>query len=305
MQELKFVVDEQNVHERIDKFLASAVADLSRSYLHTLIEDNYVSVNGKNVSKNYKLALNDEITLNMPEPTCLDLTPENIKLDIIYEDDDVLIVNKPKNMVVHPAAGNYSGTLVNALLYYCGQSLSGINGVARPGIVHRIDKDTSGLLIVAKNDHAHKLVAQQIKNHDFKREYEAIVYGNLKDQNGTICKNIARHKVQRKKMSVTTVGGKVAITHYSVISNYRDFTHVKLVLETGRTHQIRVHMASIGHAVLGDEVYASAQRNPFPFLKGQCLHARTLGFVHPSTGQYMEFTSPLPEYFQSVLNCLN
>lgn len=305
MDEFNFFINSENQGERIDKFLSSKLSDISRSYIHKLIEDGNITVNQNSVNKKYKLSENDTINVKIPEPQELEVIAENIPLDIVYEGNDLLIVNKPKDMVVHPAPGNYSGTLVNALLYHCKNSLSGINGVIRPGIVHRIDKDTSGLLIVAKNDTSHKELAEQIKNHSFTREYEAVVYGNLKEDTGTINANIARHKTDRKKMAVVPFLGRNAVTHYTVLKRYGNFTHIKLKLETGRTHQIRVHMSYIGHPVVGDEVYANPKNNPFKFLKGQCLHARTIGFIHPTTKKYLEFTSPLPEYFQKILNKLS
>lgn len=305
MDEFNFFINSENQGERIDKFLSSKLSNISRSYIHKLIEDGNITVNQNSVNKKYKLSKNDMINVKIPKPQELEVIAENIPLDIVYEDNDLLIVNKPKNMVVHPAPGNYSGTLVNALLYHCKNSLSGINGVIRPGIVHRIDKDTSGLLIVAKNDTSHKELAEQIKNHSFTREYEAVVYGNLKEDTGTINANIARHKTDRKKMAVVPLLGRNAVTHYTVLKRYGNFTHIKLKLETGRTHQIRVHMSYIGHPVVGDEVYANPKNNPFKFLKGQCLHAKTIGFIHPTTKEYMEFTSPLPEYFQKILNKLS
>lgn len=305
MDEFNFFISSENQGERIDKFLSSKLSNISRSYIHKLIEDGNITINQSSVNKKYKLSKNDMINIKIPEPQELEVVAENIPLDIVYEDNDLLIVNKPKNMVVHPAPGNYSGTLVNALLYHCKNSLSGINGIIRPGIVHRIDKDTSGLLIVAKNDTSHKKLAEQIKNHSFTREYEAVVYGNLKEDTGTINANIARHKTDRKKMAVVPFLGRNAVTHYTVLKRYGNFTHIKLKLETGRTHQIRVHMSYIGHPVVGDEVYANPKNNPFKFLKGQCLHAKTIGFIHPTTKEYMEFTSSLPEYFQKILNKLS
>lgn len=305
MDEFNFFISSENQGERIDKFLSSKLSNISRSYIHKLIEDGNITVNQNSVNKKYKLSKNDMINVKIPEPQELEVIAEKIPLDIVYEDNDLLIVNKPKNMVVHPAPGNYSGTLVNALLYHCKNSLSGINGIIRPGIVHRIDKDTSGLLIVAKNDTSHKELAEQIKNHSFTRKYEAIVYGKLKEDTGTINANIARHKTDRKKMAVVPLLGRNAITHYTVLKRYGNFTHIKLKLETGRTHQIRVHMSYIGHPVVGDEVYANPKNNPFKFLKGQCLHAKTIGFIHPATKEYMEFTSSLPEYFQKILNKLS
>ena len=304
MDEFNFTISNEHKNKRIDKFLAFKMQEFSRSYIQMLIENGHVKVNESSVIKNYKLNISDEIQVTIPPPENLEILPENIPLDIFYEDDDLLIINKPKDMVVHPAPGNYTKTLVNALLYHCKNSLSGINGVSRPGIVHRIDKYTSGLLIVAKNDKSHKTIAQQIKEHSFKREYEAIVYGTLKNKSGTIRTNIGRHKTNRKKMAVLSTSGKIAITHYEVINEYENFTHIKLVLETGRTHQIRVHMAHIGNPVLGDEVYANSNRNPFSFLKGQCLHAKTIGFMHPTKNKYIEFTSPYPLYFQKILNSI-
>lgn len=296
---IKLVAEKENLGVRIDKYISGNV-ELTRSAVQGLLEQKKILVNNIPVSKNYKLKSDDCISIEIPEPQCMDALPENIPLDIIYEDNDLLVVNKPKGMVVHPAHGNYNGTLVNALLYHCGESLSGINGVIRPGIVHRIDKNTSGLLIVAKNDKSHIHLAQQIKEHSFTREYEAIVNGNLKDISGTVNAPIGRHKIDRKKMCVTQENSKNAVTHYSVIRQYNNCAYVKLKLETGRTHQIRVHMAYIGHSVLGDDVYGKPYKN----LDGQCLHARKIGFIHPVTNEYMEFTSELPEYFQNILDKL-
>ncbi|MBQ6717395.1 MAG: RluA family pseudouridine synthase [Clostridia bacterium] len=283
---------------RLDVFLAEN-AQLTRSYAATLIADGCVTVNGKAATKNTKLKQGDCIDVTIPEPQEYTVEPENIPLDIIYEDEHLLVVNKPKDMVVHPAAGNYSGTLVNAILYHCGDSLSGINGVMRPGILHRIDKNTSGLLLVAKNDNAHLFLSEQIKEHSLTREYEAVVYGNLKNDSGTVDAPIARHPVKRKQMAIVS-GGKEAVTHYNVLERFGNFTHVRLRLETGRTHQIRVHMASLGHAVAGDDVYGP--RKVITKLGGQCLHARKIGFIHPETHEYMEFTSDLPQYFTNFLN---
>ncbi len=289
---------------RIDKFIGNEFPDLSRSYIQKLIEKGLITVNGKSVVKNFKICASDVINIKLPDPEPLEVIAEDIPLDIVYEDDSLLVVNKPQNMVVHPAAGNTSGTLVNALLYHCKGSLSGINGVLRPGIVHRIDKNTSGLLIVAKTDSAHKFLAQQIKDHSFTREYEAIVYGNLKEKSGTITTQIGRHKIDRKKMSVLSIGGKTAITHYKVLKEYKSYSHIKLNLETGRTHQIRVHMSYIGHPVLGDDVYGARRKHDFKFISGQCLHAKKIGFIHPDTKQYLEFESELPDYFKRVLEIL-
>jgi len=282
---------------RIDKYISDNIAELTRSAVQGLIEKELVLAEGKAVSKNYKLRGGEEISVEIPEPEPMDAVPEDIPLDIVYEDDDLLVVNKPKGMVVHPAHGNYTGTLVNALLHHCGDSLSGINGVIRPGIVHRIDKNTSGLLIVAKNDASHLKLAEQIKEHSFTREYEAVACGYFKDAEGTVDAPIGRHKTDRKKMCVTTENSRNAVTPYSVIRQYGGYAHVRLRLETGRTHQIRVHLSYIGHPVLGDDVYGK----PYKGIEGQCLHARKIGFIHPSTGEYMEFVSDLPDYFVSIL----
>lgn len=286
--------------KRIDKFISDNIAELTRSAVQNIIESEAVSVDGKAAAKNYKIRGGEEIIVNIPEPQPMDAVPENIPLEIVYEDNDLLVVNKPKGMVVHPAHGNYTGTLVNALLYHCGDSLSGINGVIRPGIVHRIDKNTSGLLIVAKNDAAHIHLAEQIKAHSFTREYEAIACGFFKESEGTIDAPIGRHKTDRKKMCVTAENSRNAVTHYSVLRQYGGYAHVRLRLETGRTHQIRVHLAYIGHSVLGDDVYGKHYKG----LDGQCLHARKIGFIHPTTGKYLEFTSELPKYFSAVLDKL-
>ena len=288
---------------RLDKFISVADVGLSRSAAVNLIENSGVTVNEKQVDKKYKLSDGDIVVLQIPDPVPYEAKAENIPLDIVYEDDYLLVVNKPKGMVVHPAAGNYDGTLVNALLYHCGDSLSGINGVLRPGIVHRIDKDTSGLLIVAKNDFAHAHLAKQIKDHSFTREYEAVVYGNLKDDEGMVDAPIGRNPNDRKKMCVTAKNSKNAVTHYSVIRRYKGYTHIKCILETGRTHQIRVHMAYLGHPVAGDTVYGV--KNEKVSFVGQCLHARKIGFIHPKTEEYLEFSSQLPDYFTEFLTKLN
>lgn len=293
-------VSAESVGTRIDKFISDNIPELTRSAIQGLILKENVCVNNKNISKNYKVKQGDNVELEIPEPEPLDAVAENIPLEIVYEDDDLLVVNKPKGMVVHPAHGNYSGTLVNALLYHCGDSLSGINGVIRPGIVHRIDKNTSGLLIVAKNDAAHVSLSEQIRAHSFTREYEAIAIGSFKEKDGTIDAPIGRHHIDRKKMCVTSENSKNAVTHYQVIRQYGGYAYVRLRLETGRTHQIRVHFAYIGHPILGDDVYGK----PYKGIDGQCLHARKIGFIHPSTGNYMEFTSDLPDYFKSVLGKL-
>lgn len=295
---IRLSVGEESSGGRIDKYISENIDGLTRSAVQGLLEKGSILVNGKSMNKNYKIKSNDDISVEIPEPQVMDAVPENIPLDIVYEDDDLLVVNKPKGMVVHPAHGNYNGTLVNALLYHCGESLSGINGVIRPGIVHRIDKNTSGLLIVAKNDKSHLHLAQQIKEHSFTREYEAVATGYFKEPAGTIDAPIGRHKTDRKKMCVTTENSRNAVTHYSVIKQYGGFAYVRLRLETGRTHQIRVHLSYIGHAVLGDDVYGK----PYRDIDGQCLHARKIGFIHPTTEKYMEFTSELPDYFRKVLN---
>ncbi|MBO5320227.1 MAG: RluA family pseudouridine synthase [Ruminococcus sp.] len=285
---------------RLDKYISDNIAELTRSAVQGLCESGDVSVNGKNAAKNYKIRSGDCISVNIPDPQPMDAVPEDIPLDIVYEDSDLLVVNKPKGMVVHPAHGNYTGTLVNALLHHCGDSLSGINGVIRPGIVHRIDKNTSGLLIVAKNDASHLKLAEQIKEHSFTREYEAVAAGYFKETSGMIDAPIGRHKIDRKKMCVTTENSRNAVTHYEVLRQFGGYAHVRLRLETGRTHQIRVHLAYLGHPVLGDDVYGK----PYKGIDGQCLHARKIGFIHPSTGDYMEFTSGLPDYFSSILDKL-
>lgn len=295
---LKASADDAGI--RLDKYIPDNIAELTRSAVQGMCESGRVSVNGKNAAKNYKLRQGDMIEVKIPEPQPMDAVPENIPLDIVYEDADLLVVNKPKGMVVHPAHGNYTGTLVNALLYHCGDSLSGINGVIRPGIVHRIDKNTSGLLIVAKNDASHLKLAEQIKEHSFTREYEAVASGYFKETSGKIDAPIGRHKIDRKKMCVTTENSRNAVTHFEVIRQYGGYAHVRLRLETGRTHQIRVHLAYLGHPVLGDDVYGK----PYKGIDGQCLHARKIGFIHPSTGDYMEFTSNLPDYFSSILDKL-
>ena len=283
--------------ERLDKWLSDQIDELTRSAVQKLIDSGDILVNGEKVPKNYKLKGSEEINVILPEPELLDVKPQNLPIDIVYEDDDLLIVNKPKGMVVHPAAGNSDGTLVNALLYHCEGRLSSINGVIRPGIVHRIDKLTSGLLIVAKNDTSHNKLAEQIKAHSFTREYQAINCGRFKEKTGTIDAPIGRSKYDRKKMCVTELNSRHAVTHYEVIDEFSQYSLVRFRLETGRTHQIRVHSAYIGHPVLGDEVYGK----PYKGLEGQCLHAKKIGFIHPTTGEYMEFDSELPEYFQSTL----
>lgn len=295
MNKITFKVPAEYTGQRADKYICSCT-ELSRSFAVTLLENGSCFVNGAACKKNHKLKEGDVLELTVPDAEDPEILPENIPLDIVYEDDDLLVVNKPKGMVVHPAPGHYTGTLVNALMFHCKDSLSGINGIIRPGIVHRIDKDTSGLLIVAKNDSAHNGLAEQIKTHSFTRRYEAVVLGGVKE-NGTVNVPIARHKTDRKKMAVTA-DGREAITHYEIIENHGRYTHLRLTLETGRTHQIRVHMSYIGHPVAGDPVYGDGKPK---WLDGQCLHAREIGFIHPSTGKDLFFTSPLPEYFEKML----
>lgn len=288
---------------RIDKYLSSVNEQLSRSYIQKLLKSGLVLVDGKPVKASYQVDEGDVISLDIPEAVEPEIEPEDMDLDILYEDQDVILVNKPKGMVVHPAAGHYSHTLVNGLMYHCKDQLSGINGVMRPGIVHRIDMDTTGVIIACKNDISHNSIAAQLKEHSITRRYQAIVHGVLKDDAGTIEGPIGRHPTDRKKMSINYNNGKSAVTHYKVLKRFRQYTHVECRLETGRTHQIRVHMASIGHPLLGDLVYGPG-KCPIPGLQGQTLHAGVLGFIHPRTGEYMEFTAPLPEYFAKLLNTL-
>ena len=302
MQEQIFHITEDEYNIRIDRFLSEKLPDISRSYIQKLIKEKQVFVNTNPVKANYKTSKDDDVRIVIPDLTEPDIVPENIPLDILYEDSDILIVNKPKGMVVHPSAGHYSGTLVNALMYYCKEDLSGINGVMRPGIVHRIDMDTTGSLLVCKNDTAHQKMAEQLKSHDIKRIYHAIVHGVIKEDEGTIEGPIGRHPIDRKKMAINTKNGKPAITHYKVLQRFSNYTYVECQLETGRTHQIRVHMASIHHPLLGDVVYGPA-KCPFK-LQGQTLHAKILGIQHPVTGEYLEIDAPLPEYFTELLKKL-
>lgn len=298
----QFTVGEDEKAIRIDKYLSEQCPDISRSYLQKLLKTEAVFVGGKPVKSSYKTAAGDLIELEIPEAVEPEIIPEEMELDILYEDSDIILINKPKGMVVHPAAGHYSGTLVNGLMAHCRADLSGINGVMRPGIVHRIDMDTTGVLIVCKNDMAHNSIAEQLKVHSITRKYYAIAHGVMRDDEGTISGPIGRHPVDRKKMCINEKNGREAVTHYRVLERFRQFTYVECQLETGRTHQIRVHMASIGHPLLGDAVYGPA-KCPYK-LTGQTLHAGVLGIVHPRTGEYMEFTAPLPEYFEELLRKL-
>ena len=328
MDMFRFEITEELEDERIDKCLSALIDSLSRSYIQKLIKENGVTVNGIAVKGSYRVKAEDVVTFELPRVQEPDIEPEDIPLDILYEDRDVIVVNKPKGMVVHPAAGHYSGTLVNALMYHCGSELSGINGVLRPGIVHRIDMDTTGSIIACKNDMAHNSIAAQLKEHSITRRYAAICHGVLKEDEGTVDRPVGRHPTERKKMAVNGCNSKHAVTHYRVLERFQNFTYIECVLETGRTHQIRVHMSSIGHPLLGDEVYAGpgaknqcaqvqklllqkrcGQFSPEPepselLIQGQTLHARILGFRHPSTGEYVEVEAPLPEYFNRLLEIL-
>lgn len=297
-----FTIETDYVNKRVDVFLNEEMEDVSRSALQKNIEKGNITVNGEKISKNYKLRLGDIVEAELPPLENIDIVPEDIPLDIMYEDDDLIVINKPQNMVVHPAPGHYTGTLVNALMFHCGDNLSGINGVLRPGIVHRIDKDTSGVLVIAKSDLAHKGLSEQLAEHSMKRVYNAIVYNSFSEESGTVDRNIDRSKNDRKKMAVVMQGGRNAVTHYKVIEKLGKYTWVELQLETGRTHQIRVHMSYIGHPLLGDPVYGP-KKCPFN-LNGQVLHAKVLGFIHPRTGEYMEFNSELPDYFSSLIERL-
>ncbi|MBQ3141680.1 MAG: RluA family pseudouridine synthase [Clostridia bacterium] len=301
MRQVSLTVEEQYAGQRLDKFL-SLEGGVSRSLAAKLAEDGAVSVNGRVQNKKYLLHAGETVTFTEPDPELCEAKPEDIPLDIVYEDDWLLVVNKPRGMVVHPAAGNPDGTLVSALLHHCGDSLSGINGVLRPGIVHRIDTDTSGLLIVAKNDEAHRKLAEQIAVHSFLRRYEAVVIGRMPQQTGTVNAPIGRSKTDRKKMAVTQFNSKPAVTHYEVLTEYQGYSHLRLRLETGRTHQIRVHLSSLGHPVAGDPVYGGTVRGLD--LGGQVLHAKTIGFIHPADGRYLEFDSELPPYFTQFLQRL-
>lgn len=302
MSQIRLEADESYMDERLDKFLSAVLPDQSRSYLQKIIKDGSVLVNGKAQKASYRMEDQDEVLVDLPELKEPEIEAENIPLDILYEDDDLLMVNKPKGMVVHPSAGHLTGTLVNAVMYHCKDCLSGIDGVMRPGIVHRIDMDTTGVLVICKNDKAHNHVAAQLKEHSITRKYRAIVHGVIKEEEGTVDASIGRHPVERKKMAAGVKNGKRAVTHYRVLQRFRNHTYIECQLETGRTHQIRVHMASIGHPLLGDTVYGPA-KNPL-HLQGQTLHAQVLGLIHPSTGEYLEVEAPLPEYFEKLLKSL-
>lgn len=298
-----FVITEEMEDERIDKCLSALIDSLSRSYIQKLFKDGKITVNEQVILKSsFRVKADDKVKLILPPAIVPDILPENIPLSVLFEDQDVIVINKPKGMVVHPAPGHYTGTLVNALLYHCHGDLSGINGILRPGIVHRIDRDTTGSIIACKNDEAHRRIADQLKEHSIVRRYHAIVCGNLKEDTGTIHTQIGRHPNDRKKMAVLSAGGKEAITHYKVLKRFGKYTYIECRLETGRTHQIRVHMAHLGHPLLGDTVYGPKDC-PFS-LEGQTLHAKILGFIHPKTGEYIETEAPLPEYFETLLSVL-
>lgn len=298
----EYIVPEEFSGVRIDKFLSESCPGQSRSFLQKLLKSELVNVNGKTVKSSYKVSAGEAVSFEVPEAVEAEITAQEMPLDILYEDQDVILINKPKGMVVHPAAGHYEGTLVNGLMYHCRDQLSGINGVMRPGIVHRIDMDTTGVIIACKNDLAHNSIAEQLKVHSITRKYYAVVFGRLPDDEGTVEAPVGRHPTDRKKMSVISKNGKDAVTHYRVLERFCGYTYVECRLETGRTHQIRVHMASIGHPLLGDQVYGPAKQ-PFR-LNGQTLHAGVLGFIHPRSGEYMEFSAPLPDYFEELLTKL-
>ena len=302
MEEFFFEVGNGEQNLRIDKYLAQKLPDQSRSYIQKLIKDEQVTVHNQKIKSNYKVQSGDQLRVELPKLQEPDILPEDIPLDILYEDEDVLVINKPKGMVVHPSAGHYSQTVVNAVLFHCKGQLSGINGVLRPGIVHRIDMDTTGAIVICKNDKAHQILAEQLKEHSITRKYRALVCGNMKEDTGTIVGAIGRHPIDRKKMAINEKNGKPAVTHYKVLERFGNYTYIECQLETGRTHQIRVHMASKGHPLLGDTLFGPT-KCPFK-LQGQCLHAMVLGFMHPSTGEYMEFEAPLPNYFIHLLQNL-
>jgi len=302
MQVYEFLAGEESKDLRLDVFLKQNIEEISRTYIQKLIKDGYANVNGTVPKTNYKVNSGDKVCLNVPETEEPDIVAQEMPLDIVYEDDDVILINKPKGMVVHPAAGHYTGTLVNGLMHHCKDNLSGINGVLRPGIVHRIDMDTTGILIACKNDVAHQKISEQLKEHSITRRYRALVYGVIKEDEGVVNAPIGRHPIDRKKMAINPQNGKNAITHYRVLERFREYTYIECELETGRTHQIRVHMASLHHPLVGDQVYGP-EKNPF-HLQGQCLHAMVLGFVHPRTHEYMEFYADLPQYFSELLKKL-
>lgn len=302
MNEIVMEITPEMEGERIDKCISNYLESLSRSYIQKIIKDGKAYINDAVVKANYKVKVDDKVQFEIPDCEEPDIPPQDIPLDILYEDKDILIVNKPKDMVVHPAPGHYEGTLVNAIMFHCKDELSGINGVLRPGIVHRIDKDTTGSIIICKNDEAHRKIAQQLKEHSITRKYRAIVYGRIMEEEGTVNAPIGRHPTDRKKMAINEKNGKPAVTHYKVLERFDKYTYIECQLETGRTHQIRVHMTSIGHPLLGDEVYGNA-KCPFK-LEGQTLHAMTIGFIHPTTGEYVEYEAPLPEYFEHLLQIL-
>lgn len=302
MNEIVMEITPEMEGERIDKCISNYLESLSRSYIQKIIKDGKAYVNDAVVKANYKVKVDDKVQFEILDCEEPDIPPQDIPLDILYEDKDILIVNKPKDMVVHPAPGHYEGTLVNAIMFHCKDELSGINGVLRPGIVHRIDKDTTGSIIICKNDEAHRKIAQQLKEHSITRKYRAIVYGRIMEEEGTVNAPIGRHPTDRKKMAINEKNGKPAVTHYKVLERFDKYTYIECQLETGRTHQIRVHMTSIGHPLLGDEVYGNA-KCPFK-LEGQTLHAMTIGFIHPTTGEYVEYEAPLPEYFEHLLQIL-
>lgn len=303
MEEFSYRASIEDEDERIDKWISNALENLSRSYIQKLIKDNLVFVNDKPQKASYHIKADDEIRFQIPDAVKPAILEENIPISILYEDDDILIVDKPKGMVVHPAPGHYSGTLVNAVMFHCKNKLSGINGVMRPGIVHRIDRDTTGSLIICKNDNAHNSIAAQLKEHSITRKYRAIVHGRITDEEGCINAPIGRDNKDRKKMAVNEQNGKPAVTHYKVLKAYKEYTYIECQLETGRTHQIRVHMTSIGHPLLGDTVYGNRKSNFHT--EGQTLHAMTIGFIHPSNGEYMEISAPIPEYFEKILGILD
>lgn len=304
MEHLNYKVEDGQQDIRIDVYLSNIMDELSRSHIQKLIKDDLVRVNNKSIKRNYKTKLDDEVQVTIPDLELVDIIAEDIPIEVVYEDDDLAIVNKPQGMVVHPSPGHNSGTLVNALMYRFADSLSGINGVKRPGIVHRIDKNTSGLLIICKNDLAHQSIAEQLKEHSITRKYNAVVYNNIKEDSGVVDEPIGRHNINRKKMAINYKNGKNAVTHFKVLERYGKYTLIEAQLETGRTHQIRVHLTHIGHPLLGDDVYGPKSPKKFSNLNGQMLHAKVIGFIHPSTGEYMEFESEWPTHFENVVKAL-